>query len=188
MLNGTALDWTFGRSRSRTEDRCVGLAASVRSAPRRIPGTVIGYVDLHAHVLPGIDDGPSDARGALAMLRAATAAGTGTLAATPHLRSDFPGRARRRARAPLPSAPRRSPRSRGSRSGSCAAPRCRSCGRSRPATTQLALATYDQRGTDLLIETPTFNVGGLESLLYRLRSEGAARDARPSRAKRRVPA
>ncbi len=37
---------------------------------------------------------------------------------------------------------------------------------------QLALATYDQRGTDLLIETPTFNVIGLESLLYRLRAKG----------------
>ena len=37
---------------------------------------------------------------------------------------------------------------------------------------QLALATYDQGGTDLLIETPTFNVVGLESLLYRLRAKG----------------
>ena len=37
---------------------------------------------------------------------------------------------------------------------------------------QLALATYDQRGTDLLIETPTFNVVGLERLLYQLRTKG----------------
>ena len=37
---------------------------------------------------------------------------------------------------------------------------------------ELALATYGQRGTDLLIETPTFDVVGLESLLYQLRAKG----------------
>ena len=49
-----------------------------------------GYVDIHAHVLPGIDDGPSDLEGALAMLRAAAESGTTTIASTPHLRSDYP--------------------------------------------------------------------------------------------------
>jgi protein-tyrosine phosphatase len=42
-------------------------------------------IDLHSHVLPGIDDGPADAAGSLALLRAAAAAGTTTLAATPHI-------------------------------------------------------------------------------------------------------
>ena len=37
---------------------------------------------------------------------------------------------------------------------------------------QLALATYDQRGTDLLIETPTSSVVGFESLLFQLRAKG----------------
>ena len=48
------------------------------------------YIDLHAHVLPGIDDGPDDLEEALAMLRAAADSGIATIAATPHLRADFP--------------------------------------------------------------------------------------------------
>ena len=42
-------------------------------------------IDLHSHVLPGIDDGPSDMAGSLALARAALAAGTSVLAATPHI-------------------------------------------------------------------------------------------------------
>ena len=48
-------------------------------------------LDLHAHVLPGIDDGPADMAGAVEMARAAAADGVRVLAATPHLRRDFPG-------------------------------------------------------------------------------------------------
>ena len=47
-------------------------------------------IDLHTHVLPGIDDGPSDQAGSLALLAAATEEGTVTLAATPHVRPDHP--------------------------------------------------------------------------------------------------
>ena len=47
-------------------------------------------IDLHAHVLPGIDDGPPDVEGSLALLRTAALAGTRVIAATPHLRRDFP--------------------------------------------------------------------------------------------------
>lgn len=47
-------------------------------------------IDLHCHVLPGIDDGPPDLAGAVAMLRAYAADGVTTVAATPHLREDFP--------------------------------------------------------------------------------------------------
>jgi protein-tyrosine phosphatase len=42
-------------------------------------------IDLHAHLLPGLDDGPRDLEGALKMARAAVAAGTTTMAATPHI-------------------------------------------------------------------------------------------------------
>jgi protein-tyrosine phosphatase len=42
-------------------------------------------IDLHTHMLPGIDDGPSDLAGSLAMARAAVAAGTQIAAATPHI-------------------------------------------------------------------------------------------------------
>lgn len=46
-------------------------------------------IDLHSHILPGIDDGPADLEGSLALARAAVAAGTTTIAATPHVNSRF---------------------------------------------------------------------------------------------------
>lgn len=47
-------------------------------------------IDLHCHVLPGIDDGPSTLEGSLALARAAQAAGIDTLVATPHVSSHYP--------------------------------------------------------------------------------------------------
>lgn len=46
-------------------------------------------IDLHSHILPGIDDGPATLEGSLAFARVATAAGTTTIAATPHVNSRF---------------------------------------------------------------------------------------------------
>jgi protein-tyrosine phosphatase len=48
-------------------------------------------LDLHAHVLPGIDDGPPDLEASVAMARVAAADGVRVLAATPHLHRKFPG-------------------------------------------------------------------------------------------------
>ncbi len=42
-------------------------------------------IDLHSHLLPGIDDGPPDLPGSLAMARAAVDGGTRVMAATPHI-------------------------------------------------------------------------------------------------------
>ena len=42
-------------------------------------------IDLHSHILFGIDDGPADLDGSLAFARAAVANGTRTIAATPHI-------------------------------------------------------------------------------------------------------
>lgn len=47
-------------------------------------------IDLHNHVLPGLDDGPADVEGSVALATAAAAAGIRVLAATPHLREDHP--------------------------------------------------------------------------------------------------
>ncbi len=44
-----------------------------------------GVIDLHTHILPGIDDGPETIEGSLELARAALAAGTRTLVATPHI-------------------------------------------------------------------------------------------------------
>jgi protein-tyrosine phosphatase len=46
--------------------------------------SAVRTTDLHAHILPGLDDGARDVAEALAMLRAAVADGVGTLVATPH--------------------------------------------------------------------------------------------------------
>ena len=43
-------------------------------------------IDLHMHVLPGVDDGPDQAREAVAMCRAAADAGCAIIVATPHQR------------------------------------------------------------------------------------------------------
>lgn len=58
-------------------------------------------IDLHAHPLPGIDDGPPGIEQAIAMARAAAAAGTRKMAATPHIDyrweinpAEVPGRVR----------------------------------------------------------------------------------------------
>jgi protein-tyrosine phosphatase len=128
---------------------------------------VNGFVDIHAHLLPGIDDGPKDVVDALEMARAAAAASTVTLAATPHLRADFPNVEVHEL-----------------------ADRCRTLGeiivRERiplrivsgaevslvwaleASDEQLVLASYGQRGTDLLIETPG-DVAAISQNLYVLR-------------------
>jgi protein-tyrosine phosphatase len=47
-------------------------------------------IDLHSHLLPGLDDGASTTAEALELVRAAIAAGIGVVAGTPHVRHDFP--------------------------------------------------------------------------------------------------
>ena len=42
-------------------------------------------IDLHSHILPGLDDGPPAMAGSLDLARAAVAAGTDTMLATPHV-------------------------------------------------------------------------------------------------------
>jgi protein-tyrosine phosphatase len=46
-------------------------------------------IDLHCHVLAGIDDGPQTIEGSLALARAAHAAGLNTLVATPHVSARY---------------------------------------------------------------------------------------------------
>ncbi len=51
-------------------------------------------IDLHCHVLPGIDDGPKTIEGSLAIARAAAAVGIDTLVATPHVGASYDNDAR----------------------------------------------------------------------------------------------
>jgi protein-tyrosine phosphatase len=48
-------------------------------------------IDLHCHVLPGVDDGPATLDETLELCRAALAAGTQTVVATPHVSWEWPG-------------------------------------------------------------------------------------------------
>ncbi|MBJ7354151.1 MAG: hypothetical protein JHC98_04940 [Thermoleophilaceae bacterium] len=47
-------------------------------------------IDLHIHLLPGIDDGPADAAGTVALARACVADGVQAVAATPHVSENYP--------------------------------------------------------------------------------------------------
>lgn len=47
-------------------------------------------IDLHSHILPGLDDGPGDVQDSIALAREAVAGGTKTMVATPHIRDDHP--------------------------------------------------------------------------------------------------
>ena len=67
-----------GRERSRTT-----IAQPQEFDSRR--DSFRGVIDLHTHILPGIDDGPETVEGSLELARAAFAAGTRTLVATPHI-------------------------------------------------------------------------------------------------------
>jgi protein-tyrosine phosphatase len=46
-------------------------------------------VDLHSHILPGLDDGPPDLAASLALARAAVAGGVRVMTATPHIDHGF---------------------------------------------------------------------------------------------------
>jgi len=47
-------------------------------------------IDLHCHILPGIDDGPPTIEAAVELIRAAADAGTSTMVATPHVSPRYP--------------------------------------------------------------------------------------------------
>ncbi len=48
----------------------------------------MGFIDLHCHLLPGVDDGALDRSDSIAMARRAVAEGFEAVCATPHIRHD----------------------------------------------------------------------------------------------------
>lgn len=110
-------------------------------------------IDLHSHLLPGIDDGAPDLEHALELARAAVEQGTRVLAATPHLRGDFPDvRAEELAgrceeiRAAIAEAAIDLEVVQGGEAGVMWAVNA--------SDAQLRAGSYGGRGTDLLVETP----------------------------------
>jgi len=128
-------------------------------------------IDLHAHVLPGVDDGPADLDGALAMLEAAARDGTRLIAATPHLRSDHPdvrvgeiAGAVRELQAAVPAEWNLRIVAGGEVDLAWAA---------RASEQDLRLACFGERGRDVLIETPHGSLpAGFEDALFRLTLKG----------------
>jgi protein-tyrosine phosphatase len=51
---------------------------------------LFGTIDLHSHVLPGLDDGSESLKESLALARALAASGVRVLAATPHVSARYP--------------------------------------------------------------------------------------------------
>jgi protein-tyrosine phosphatase len=47
-------------------------------------------IDIHCHILPGLDDGPATEEESVELARAFVASGTRAVVATPHIRSDHP--------------------------------------------------------------------------------------------------
>ena len=109
-------------------------------------------IDLHAHVLPGIDDGPPDMEGSVALALQMAADGTRTVAATPHARADHPRVRLSRLRAMCEELERRLPP--GTDLEVVPAAECDLAWAQDASDDQLRLASLGQRGHDLLLETP----------------------------------
>lgn len=109
--------------------------------------------DIHCHLLPGIDDGPATVEDSVDLARTLAAAGVTTVAATPHLREDHPRVV------PAELADRRADLAR--RLEAEGVPLDVVTGAEvdllwaqDASAEELRLASYGQRGTDLLVETP----------------------------------
>lgn len=110
-------------------------------------------IDLHCHLLPGIDDGPSHLDGSIELAREASARGVRTLAATPHLRHDHP----RVVPAELAERADRMRDALGAAGIELEVVQGGEVALTWAATASdddLRLVTYGGRGTDLLVETP----------------------------------
>jgi len=86
---------------SAREATALGAERKPIAVPRRpMPAWtgVKGFVDIHSHLLPGVDDGPANEDASLALATAAYAGGTAAIVATPHNSFQFPFRAEDTAR------------------------------------------------------------------------------------------
>ena len=129
-------------------------------------------IDLHVHILPGIDDGPRDLAGRVELARPASAAGTRVVAATPHLRADHPD-VRPHELAWRCEDLQRALDAEGVDLAVVTGAEVDLGWAMRAGDDDLRLASYAQRGADLLVETPYgFLPPTFEALLDRIRSRG----------------
>ena len=129
-------------------------------------------LDLHSHILPGIDDGARDLGEARSLAERAEADGVRTIAATPHLRSDHP-------RVDPEAIARRVADLQGHLFDDgigvelVSGAEVDAMWAYRASDRELRLASYGGRGTDLLLETPYgFLPPVFEELVAGLRERG----------------
>ncbi len=128
-------------------------------------------IDLHSHVLPGLDDGPAEIDESLEFVRAAAAQGTTVLAATPHLRADYPDLAIEDVAQACAELNDRIPVGVDLRVVPGAEVDIHWA--QHASDEQLRLASFGQRGTDLLVETPYGLLpDNFEDLLFRITVRG----------------
>jgi protein-tyrosine phosphatase len=130
-------------------------------------------IDLHAHVLHGIDDGPATLPEAVEAVAAASREGVRVLAATPHVRPDHPEVR------PAELGDRTAALARGCAAAGVADVELVPGGEldlawAQTATDEaLAAASYGRRGRDLLVETPYGELpAGFEELVFRISARG----------------
>src|SRR5579884_3243329 len=83
---------TWGQAASRRQLRGITARHQMFTGSRRRRSKSVGamdFVELHFHLLPGVDDGPRTMDESLELARAAVADGTTTVVTTPHVHPYF---------------------------------------------------------------------------------------------------
>ena len=128
--------------------------------------------DLHVHLLPGLDDGPSDEDEAIALAAKLAGDGVRRVATTPHLRGDYPDVRPDELAARTAGLQERIDRERIDldlvTAGEVAIEWAMAA-----SDEDLRLVSYGQRGEDVLIETPYGPLPAIfEELLFRVTARG----------------
>ena len=128
--------------------------------------------DLHVHLLPGLDDGPSDEDDAIALAAKLAGDGVRRVATTPHLRGDYPDVRPDELAARTAGLQERIDRERIDldlvTAGEVAIEWAMAA-----SDEDLRLVSYGQRGQDVLIETPYGPLPAIfEELLFRVTARG----------------
>lgn len=128
--------------------------------------------DLHVHLLPGLDDGPSDEDEAIALAAKLAGDGVRRVATTPHLRGDYPDVRPDELAARTAGLQERIDRERIDldlvTAGEVAIEWAMAA-----SDEDLRLVSYGQRGQDVLIETPYGPLPAIfEELLFRVTARG----------------
>jgi protein-tyrosine phosphatase len=129
-------------------------------------------VDLHCHLLPGLDDGPASVEESVALAAELAGGGVETVVCTPHFRRDYPRVLPRNLR-PLCEHLREAVGQAGIELELLPGAEVDLHRGIEATDAELKLASLGQRGTHLLVETPYSRLGSLfEEQLFELQARG----------------